>query len=230
MLKFKLSKVTSTQDFAEAISSMLYEDFLVIAEEQTKARGRYKRAWYSPKGGLWFTYVKKNFNAEEIPVATLKASLAVRETLSSFFDAKIRWPNDVVVNDKKVSGILIEAIHAGDVTDLFIGVGINTNVKEFPPDIKATSILLETGKEVNNDELLNNVISKMDYYLTLKEDFEEIVGKINNYLSIKDKKVVITRKDETKVECTALFVDKFGRLVTDCGIFEVEDVLRVESK
>jgi BirA family biotin operon repressor/biotin-[acetyl-CoA-carboxylase] ligase len=230
MLKFKLSKVTSTQDFAEAISSMLYEDFLVIAEEQTKARGRYKRAWYSPKGGLWFTYVKKNFNAEEIPVATLKASLAVREALSSFFDAKIRWPNDVVVNDKKVSGILIEAIYAGDATDLFIGVGINTNVKEFPPDIKATSILLETGKEVNNDELLNNVISKMDYYLTLKEDFEEIVGKINNYLSIKDKKVVITRKDETKVECTALFVDKFGRLVTDCGIFEVEDVLRVESK
>jgi BirA family biotin operon repressor/biotin-[acetyl-CoA-carboxylase] ligase len=230
MLKFKLSKVTSTQDFAEAISSMLYEDFLVIAEEQTKARGRYKRAWYSPKGGLWFTYVKKNFNAEEIPVATLKASLAVREALSSFFDAKIRWPNDVVVNDKKVSGILIEAIYASDATDLFIGVGINTNVKEFPPDIKATSILLETGKEVNNDELLNNVISKMDYYLTLKEDFEEIVGKINNYLSIKDKKVVITRKDETKVECTALFVDKFGRLVTDCGIFEVEDVLRVESK
>jgi BirA family biotin operon repressor/biotin-[acetyl-CoA-carboxylase] ligase len=230
MLKFKLSKVTSTQDFAEAISSMLYEDFLVIAEEQTKARGRYKRAWYSPKGGLWFTYVKKNFNAEEIPVATLKASLAVREALSSFFDAKIRWPNDVVVNDKKVSGILIEAIYAGDATDLFIGVGINTNVKEFPPDIKATSILLETGKEVNNDELLNNVISKMDYYLTLKEDFEEIVSKINNYLSIKDKKVVITRKDETKVECTALFVDKFGRLVTDCGIFEVEDVLRVESK
>lgn len=230
MLKFKLSKVTSTQDFAEAISSMLYEDFLVIAEEQTKARGRYKRAWYSPKGGLWFTYVKKNFNAEEIPVATLKASLAVREALSLFFDTKIRWPNDVVVNDKKVSGILIEAIYAGDATDLFMGVGINTNVKEFPPDIKATSILLETGKEVNNDELLNNVISKMDYYLTLKEDFEEIVGKINNYLSIKDKKVVITRKDETKVECTALFVDKFGRLVTDCGIFEVEDVLRVESK
>ncbi|MFP3165234.1 MAG: biotin--[acetyl-CoA-carboxylase] ligase [Acidianus sp.] len=230
MLRFKLSKVTSTQDFAEAISSMLYEDFLVIAEEQTKARGRYKRVWYSPKGGLWFTYVKKNFNAEEIPVATLKASLAVREVLSSFFDTKIRWPNDVVVNDKKVSGILIEAIYAGDATDLFIGVGINTNVKEFPPDIKATSILLETGKEVNNDELLNNVISKMDYYLTLKEDFEEIVGKINNYLSIKDKKVVITRKDETKVECTALFVDKFGRLVTDCGIFEVEDVLRVESK
>ncbi|MCY0874436.1 MAG: biotin--[acetyl-CoA-carboxylase] ligase [Acidianus infernus] len=230
MLKFKLSKVTSTQDFAEAISSMLYEDFLVTAEEQTKARGRYKRAWYSPKGGLWFTYVKKNFNVEEIPVATLKVSLAVRDVLSSFFDAKIRWPNDVVVNDKKVSGILIEAIYAGDVADLFIGVGINTNVKEFPPDIKATSILMETGKEVNNDELLNEVISKIDYYLSLKEDFEEIVSKINNYLSIKNKKVVITRRDETKVECTALFVDKFGRLVTDCGIFEVEDILRVESK
>lgn len=84
MLKFKLNKVTSTQDFAEAVSSMLYEDFLVVAEEQTKARGRYKRAWYSPKGGLWLTYVKKNFNVEEILISTLKVSLAVREVLSSF--------------------------------------------------------------------------------------------------------------------------------------------------
>ncbi len=230
MLKFKLNKVTSTQDFAEAVSSMLYENFLVVADEQTRARGRYKRAWYSPKGGLWFTYVKKNFNIEEIPISTLKVSLAVREVLSSYFDAKIRWPNDIVVDDEKVSGILIEAIYNGSSTDAFIGVGINTNVKEFPPDIKATSILLKTGKEVDNDKLLDEVLSKIEYYLSTEEDFEKIVNEINEKLSIKDKKVVITKKDESKVECTALFVDKFGRLVTDCGIFEVEDVLRVESK
>lgn len=114
---------------------------------------------------------------------------------------------------------------------MFVGVGINTNVKEFPPDIKATSILLETEKEVDNEKLLDDVISKIDYYLSIKEDFEKIVEEINSkYLSIKDRKVSITKKDESKVECTALFVDKFGRLVTDCGIFEVEDVLRVESK
>ncbi|MEM4884302.1 MAG: biotin--[acetyl-CoA-carboxylase] ligase, partial [Saccharolobus sp.] len=109
MLVIKLNKVTSTQDFAEAISSMLYEDFVVIAEEQTKARGRFGRSWYSPKGGLWFTYVKKNFKTELIQLSGIKTAIAIMDLLKDFVDAKIRWPNDIVVNDKKIAGILIEA-------------------------------------------------------------------------------------------------------------------------
>lgn len=226
MLKFKLPKVTSTQDFAEAIYSFLYEDYLVYAEEQTKARGRYKREWYSPKGGLWFTYAKRNFNLEKIGIATIKVSLAVREVISKYVNALIRWPNDVVVKDKKISGVLLEGI-ASDINYLFIGVGINTNVKEFPKDLVATSIYLETGKEVDNERLLDEVVAEIEKYLNL--DDETTIKLLNQYLSIKDKQVKITTLNNEVKQCEALFVDNYGRLITDCGIFEVEDVLRLET-
>jgi len=211
MLIIKLPKVTSTQDFAESIHDTLYEDFIVVAEEQTKARGRYRRSWYSPKGGLWFTYVKKNYPTEEVPITSLKVSLAVRNVLSKYVDAKIRWPNDVVVNDKKISGVLIEAYSFGDVSTLFIGVGVDVNIEGFPTEINATSLLIETKRQYDLDKLLS-----------------EIIDEINKYLSIKNRKVVLEFKDKVK-ECISLFVDYYGRLVTDCGIYEVEEVLRVKE-
>jgi len=90
MLIFKFPSVTSTQDLAEAIYQIINADeFVIVAEEQTRARGRYKREWYSPKGGLWFTYVIKNYNAEKIPFLTFRSSLAVRKVLSTFLNVKI---------------------------------------------------------------------------------------------------------------------------------------------
>ncbi len=222
----KLDKVTSTQDFAEAIYSMLYSDFIVYAEEQTKARGRYKREWYSPKGGLWFTYCKKRFSAEEIPITTLKAALAIRDVLGKYVDAKIRWPNDIVVNNRKISGILVEGIVQGSDSSIFIGAGVNSNIKNFPLDLNATSTLIETGKELNNEDLLKDIIDRIDIYLN--KDNDSTIEEINTFLSIKDKKVKIYGNNWDKT-CIAMFVDKLGRLITDCGILEVEDVLRLES-
>jgi len=80
LLVIRLTRVTSTQDFAEAIHDMIEEkEFVVVAEEQTKARGRFGRAWYSPKGGLWVTYVMKDFEAERVPDLTLANALAIRK-------------------------------------------------------------------------------------------------------------------------------------------------------
>ena len=225
MLVIKLNKVTSTQDFAEAISSMLYEDFVVIAEEQTKARGRFGRSWYSPKGGLWFTYVKKNFKTELIQLSGIKTAIAIMDLLKDFVDAKIRWPNDIVVNDKKIAGILIEAKTYEDVNycDLFIGVGIDTNVKEFPKDVNATSIYLELGKEIELD--INKIIGKIEEYLTI--DDKRAIDIANSNLSIKDR-VILIRGENWERKCKALFIDLMGRLVTECGVYEVEEVYRVD--
>jgi BirA family biotin operon repressor/biotin-[acetyl-CoA-carboxylase] ligase len=226
MLIIKLPKVTSTQDFAEAVSRMLYEDFIVVAEEQTSARGRFRRYWYSPRGGLWFTYVKKNFPTSEVPMVSLKASLAVRKSLSKYLEAKIRWPNDVVIGYKKISGILIEAFANGENADLFIGIGVNVNVSEFPKDIIATSLLIETGKEYNISDILNDIINNIDIYL--KADNISIINEINEHLSIKEKEVKLYLNDGEKV-CKAFFVDFLGRLVTDCGIYEVEEVIKLQE-
>jgi BirA family biotin operon repressor/biotin-[acetyl-CoA-carboxylase] ligase len=225
MLVIKLDKVTSTQDFAEAVNDMLYEDFLVIAEEQTKARGRFGRSWYSPRGGLWFTYVKKNFKTEDVQLSGAKVALAIMEILKSYVDAKIRWPNDIVVNDKKIAGILIEAKTRENInySDLFIGVGIDVNVKSFPPDIVATSLYLELGKEIIID--INNIINKIEQYLRM--DNESSINLLNQNLSIKDKEVLLIGSNWEK-KCKALFVDFMGRLVTECGIYEVEEIYRVE--
>jgi len=227
MLVFKFPSVTSTQDLAKAIFQMINEkEFVIVAEEQTKARGRYGREWHSPKGGLWATYVIKGYKAERIPFLTLRSALAIRDVISEYLDAKIRWPNDIVYQGKKLAGILVEGITQGDETTVFVGFGIDTNVKEFPQDIKATSLYIELKKEVDNEKILENVINRIKSYEE-KSD-KEIIDEINNYLSIKNKKVRIEGKNEVK-ECIALFIDYYGRLVTDRGIFEVEDVLRVEE-
>ncbi|ARM75703.1 biotin--[acetyl-CoA-carboxylase] ligase [Acidianus manzaensis] len=227
MLIFKIPKVTSTQDLAEAMHSHLFCDYVVVAEEQTNARGRYRRAWYSPKGGLWLTYVKIKFNLESIGMSTFKVGLAVRDALSKYVNSEIRWPNDVVVNDKKISGILLEGI-SNQSNSLFIGIGVNTNVKSFPQDIYGTSVYLETNKEINNDELLTEIITLIDKYLNI--DDNETIELLNKYSSIKDRQVKITTKDNEVKVCNSMFIDKYGRLVTDCGIFEVEDILRLETQ
>ena len=226
MQVFRFTKVTSTQDLAEAIYNMVEEDeFVIVAEEQTKARGRYGRAWYSPKGGLWVTYVMKGVNAEIIPNLTLANALAIREALSKFVEAKIRWPNDVVIRDKKVAGTLVEGVSEGNKAVVFVGFGVDTNVKEMPKDLNATSLYLETGREVDNDALLFEIIEgtkrRMDKQL------KELAEEANSFSSVNDREVKLTGRDWEK-KCRALFIDFMGRLVTECGIFEVEEVLRLE--
>jgi len=225
MLLFKFPSVTSTQDLAEAIFQMINaKEFVIVAEEQTKARGRYRREWYSPKGGLWVTYVIKGYNAEKIPFLTLRSALALRKAISEYLDVKIRWPNDIVYEGKKLAGILIEGITQGDETTVFIGFGIDTNIKELPIDVKGTSLYLELKREVDNDKILEATINQIKNYEGRNE--KEIIDELNNYLSIKNKKIRIVGRNEER-ECIALFVDYYGRLVTECGIFEVEDVLRI---
>jgi BirA family biotin operon repressor/biotin-[acetyl-CoA-carboxylase] ligase len=226
LLVIRLTRVTSTQDFAEAIHDMIEEkEFVVVAEEQTKARGRFGRAWYSPKGGLWVTYVMKDFEAERVPDLTLANALAMRKALEKYVNAKIRWPNDVVVDDKKIAGVLVEAIARGDKATAFVGFGVDTNVTEFPKDVRATSVLLETGKIVNNDELMFEIISLTKEYLRL--NLSQLAKELDNYSSLNGREVRISGEGWEK-RCKALFVDFMGRLVTDCGIFEVEEVYRVE--
>jgi birA, biotin-[acetyl-CoA-carboxylase] ligase region len=222
----RLTRVTSTQDFAEAIHDMVEEkEFVVVAEEQTKARGRFGRAWYSPKGGLWVTYVMKDFEAERVPDLTLANALAIRKALEKHVNAKIRWPNDVVVDDKKIAGVLVEAIARGDKATAFVGFGVDTNVTEFPKDVRATSVLLETGKPADNDELMFEIISLTKEYLRL--NLSQLAKELDNYSSLNGREVRISGEGWEK-RCKALFVDFMGRLVTDCGIFEVEEVHRVE--
>jgi len=224
MLVIRLPKVTSTQDFAFAIHGKLNEDFVVVAEEQTKARGRFGRSWYSPKGGLWFTLVKKGVKVESIPLLPLASSLAVRHALSDYVDGRIRWPNDVVVRDLKIAGILVDAEILGNSTSALIGVGINVNVKDLPEDLGATSLYREIGREVELEKLLNSVINLISRYMDLNSS--SLIKEVNDFLSLRGSRVRLSTTSGEFV-CIVEEVDFQGRLKTSCGLFAAEDVVRV---
>ncbi|KPU26613.1 biotin--acetyl-CoA-carboxylase ligase [Caloranaerobacter sp. TR13] len=144
------------------------EGTVVISEEQTMGRGRLGRKWLSPKGkGIWMSIIlRPDINPIDASKVTQIGAAAIWKTLKKVgVDAYIKWPNDIVLNGKKVCGILTEmSAELNRINYLVIGMGINVNVnsEEFPEEIKdiATSIKAEIGHDVDRKfivaEILNN--------------------------------------------------------------------------
>jgi len=159
-----LDSVGSTNEVAwKEAEKGAAEGLVVVAEEQTSGRGRLSRTWYSPKGlGVWMSLVlRPGVRPEKAPGLTLCASVAVANALRSLYPIRvsIKWPNDVMVRDKKLCGILTEMkATGGKVGFVICGIGINANQTQddFPPGIreKATSILIATGKTADRAKIL----------------------------------------------------------------------------
>ena len=151
------------------------EGTVVVAGEQTAARGRLKRTWLSPRGNLAFSLVLYP-TREQLSTLIMVSSLAVVggiETVTGL-QAGIKWPNDVLVDGRKVCGILIESSLQADRVDYaIVGVGINVNLDpaDFPEITPtATSLSLEVGKSVSRLRLLRAVLTEMErLYLAPQE-------------------------------------------------------------
>jgi len=160
-------KVSSTNDLAKRLSnSTLEKPTLVISEEQTGGRGRYNRKWISPPFvGLWFSLVyqiNSNRNIGLLPIAVgVVIAASIEENLQLF--PSLKWPNDVLVNGKKVSGILCESVCAENLNKtLIIGVGVNLNQEDFTgyPE-NATSLYLQSGKFTDRTIFLVSTINRL---------------------------------------------------------------------
>jgi len=122
------------------------EGLCVIAREQTRGRGRLDRSWYSPKdAGLYLSVIlRPSFEIGRWPLIGLAAALAVFDALENACDlrADIKWPNDIVVNDRKLAGILAETVETRDSGAVVLGIGINLASKNLPVELSesATSI------------------------------------------------------------------------------------------
>jgi BirA family transcriptional regulator, biotin operon repressor / biotin---[acetyl-CoA-carboxylase] ligase len=126
--------IDSTQDYALKLSQRAHENgSIIIAERQTKGRGRLNRKWISPKGGIWLSILlKPNFELSHTSlfpmITSLALSIAIEKTLK--IKPELKWPNDVTIKGKKVAGILIDvAIESNKVDYLVIGVGINYRIQ-----------------------------------------------------------------------------------------------------
>ena len=159
--KFKFKKVKSTNNTAiRIIKESSYTLGMVVAETQEKGRGQYGRKWISYKGNLFASFFhpfdENKFSIER--VTKLNCNL-VKQTLSKYIKNKINFkkPNDLLINKKKISGILQEIITKSDKKFLITGIGINViknpNIKNYP----ATNLYRITGKKINKSELEKNL-------------------------------------------------------------------------
>ncbi|NLL77626.1 MAG: biotin--[acetyl-CoA-carboxylase] ligase [Clostridiales bacterium] len=138
---------------------------VVVADKQNAGRGRRGRVWQSPSGkDIYFTLLlRPDFEPDKAAALTLVMALSVAQAVegSCAVQAGIKWPNDIVVNGKKVCGILTEMnVEPGYIQYVVIGVGINVNLEDFPEEIvkTATSLLLESKAEWPRAELLQSVL------------------------------------------------------------------------
>jgi len=153
------------------------EGTLVVAESQTRGRGRMGRDWHSPgNAGIYLSLIlRPPIPPMEAPKMTLLAGVAGAEALREFarVDAHIKWPNDLLIGSRKVAGILTEIASDMDrVNHVVTGMGLNVSTREFPPGIRdiATSLFLETGRDLERAALARAFLERYEqaYDLFLK--------------------------------------------------------------
>jgi BirA family biotin operon repressor/biotin-[acetyl-CoA-carboxylase] ligase len=216
--------VQSTNDYAKELASYGAEEgTVVIAETQTAGRGRLGRKWISPRGGLYFSLIlRPTTSAEEAAKLVFVAGLAVAETLNGVYGLRVqtKWPNDVLINGRKVCGILSEMCTAGErVNYAVVGVGVNANIdvgKEFFGELKAvvTSLESELDSKVRLEELLRALLEKFEeiYGQFLKDGFGPIREKWKAYAGFLNSQVEVAGQAETLCG-SALDVDGDGALI-----------------
>lgn len=203
---------------------------VVAADKQTSGRGRRGRTWQSPAGkDIYFTILlRPDFQPDQAAGLTLVMALSVAQALSKALPQSepeksgvgIKWPNDVVVNGKKVCGILTEMNLETDYIQYVVtGVGINVNMEKMPEELEATatSLLLEGGKEIGRAGLLQEVLERYEENYEKYEKFRSLKllqQEYNSYLVNRDRQVrILDPKGEWGG--TARGIDAAGELLVE---------------
>ena len=164
-------QTTSTNDVIEKLArDGVREGVVVFAESQTKGRGRLGRKWMSPpRKGLWFSILlRPELRPQETTQLTVASATALRRAIKTVtgLSAEIKWPNDLLLGGKKVAGILTEMSAEVDrVRHVILGIGVDVNQEEFPPELRklATSLKIETGREISRAELAVEILRELDF-------------------------------------------------------------------
>ncbi|MEG3225401.1 MAG: biotin--[acetyl-CoA-carboxylase] ligase [Methanobacteriales archaeon Met13] len=218
-------EVDSTNEVAKKLAEEgAVEGTLIIAESQSRGRGRHGKRWLSPEGGVWMTIIlRPNIPPVKAPHLTLLTGVAVAQTLKNEFqlDVGIKWPNDILIGDKKVCGILTEAAaDQGELNYVVVGIGIDLNVdlELFPPKLRegATSLQFELEKEVYGVELVQIFLKNFeDIYEKFKEDkFPEILSQWRQLSKTIGKNVEIHKRGRV-VHGEAVGITKDGFLILE---------------
>jgi BirA family transcriptional regulator, biotin operon repressor / biotin---[acetyl-CoA-carboxylase] ligase len=199
------------------------EGTVVIADSQTKGKGRMQRVWHSPAGSNIYTSIilRPHFKPASAPQISIVAGVAVAEFLEQYCENSIelKWPNDVLASGEKICGILAQMKSSADQVDfIIVGIGINVNIKkdQFPADLRdiATSLAIEAGHDFSRDDLIISLYENLAkwYKKLLQDGFAPIKEKWLSLAPMIGKNVQVTHFSET-LTGKALGIDDKGSLI-----------------
>jgi len=231
---YSFQTVQSTNAIATQLAmTRAPEGTLVIAEQQTRGRGRLGRQWYSPRNtGLYCSLILyPKIHPTLAPGISIMTAVALAETIVSYddIDIKIKWPNDILISGLKVAGILTElAAEIDRVEYVIVGVGVNINQQraDFPDDLKetATSVRIGAKEKIRRVEFLQRFLANFEkeYLAFKKSGLREARKKFLKYSILQNQEIKLKMGRKT-ITGMVLDVDQFGRLVLDTrdGIMSV---------
>jgi BirA family biotin operon repressor/biotin-[acetyl-CoA-carboxylase] ligase len=229
------STISSTQDVAWQLEEKK-EGTLIVSEKQTKGRGRLNRKWVSGEGGIYFSLILRPqfLLPTDIAQITLLSGLGcvygIRKSTS--VECLLKWPNDILIDEKKVGGILCEVSCEQDkINFVIIGIGINVNNKDLPKE--ATSIFLSTKKRFRKVEILKSILKEIEelYEEVKKKGFKRILKEWSSFCSLWGNRVKVRFLDK-EIEGQAQGIDERGYLILrkDNGLLEkvcAGDVIKI---
>lgn len=224
----------STNDIAKKLANEgAGHGTLVLAEEQLGGKGRLGRKWVSPKGkGIWLSIIlRPEILPKDASKLTLLTAVAATDAIieKTGLAATIKWPNDILINDKKVSGVLTEMNGEMDLINyVVVGIGINVNNESFPGEIakKATSLKIQKKEQVSRLDVLTCFLEIFEKYydIAIKNGFEEILLRWKKLCCNLNKQVIIySRKENFKG--IAVDIDDDGALIVKKKDGEIVKVL-----
>jgi len=216
---YYLETCSSTQDVADSLAREgVSEGTVVISEKLTRGRGRMGRHWIADKGGLWLSIVFRPKEMRYIHLMSIAVGVAVANTIKQLLniDAKVKWPNDILVNDKKVAGILVEGkVEADRVHYLVVGIGINVN-NDLPEELKenATTLKEIIGRQIPRVPILITLLKNIDeIYRELSRDAKERVLDLWRSLSATIGRMVKVITHGEEIIGIAEDIDRDGSLI-----------------
>lgn len=231
-----LDSVVSTQEVAKELAENgALEGTTVIAEEQTGARGRMGRKWFSPRGkGIWMSIVlRPELPLSETPQLTLLAGVAVCKAIRrvTSVEAGIKWPNDLLAGGRKICGILLESsLREGKLQYCIAGIGISANMTEadYPEHLMevATSLRIQRGGvPVDRLELAEAVLDELErhYHLYMNQGFKPI-KELWESMSVTLGRQIALNSPQGRVEGVVVGLDEMGGLLLRSSSGEISSV------
>ena len=235
---YVFNEVGSTNTIAKFLSKNgIGNGSVVIAEKQTAGRGRSGKSWESPLGGIWLSIVlTPDVDYSKIPLITLATGVAVAKTLEEIGieNPEIKWPNDIMVNGKKVCGILTEAItNFNTIEHVIIGVGIDANlsIEDFPEELQNTTTTLEREiGRVNENFLIKVFLQELEKIIELfnSKCYEDILKEWRKRSYTIGKVVEVKKPFNKSYDAYAVGISKEGELIVEKHDGTLEKVISGE--